>query len=167
MKIFPFLAALIKMWPYFAAFFYTNSLLITLGATVFSYKDHSQVQKKKKNHLELVGECFWNVQDFMPTPRLLPFRPLVCHENETPPQFCPVPKHFPERILLASPLDITSLYSLFELRCRLWLQIPTGGFSLFLLTNKSGSARPRNSFPSPCSHHVRSLERSFGWCSTT
>lgn len=55
-----------------------------------------------------------------PTSRLLPFRPLVCLENEMPPQIVPpVPTHFPERKLLASPLDIPSLYSLFELRCRL------------------------------------------------
>lgn len=101
-----------------------------------------------------------------PTSRLLPFRPLVCLENETPPQSSLPPAPFPhtfrseyDRLL---QLDITSLYSRLEPRCRLWLQIPTGLFFFPFLTNKSESARPRNTFPSPCPHHVRSLERSFG-----
>lgn len=65
------------------------------GETVFSCEDHSQLRKKNPKTIFL---NWWESDSEMcktsharpkPTSRLLPFRPLVCLENETPPQFSP------------------------------------------------------------------------------
>lgn len=45
--------------------------------------------------------------------------------------------HFPELILLGSPLAVSSVYLLFELHCQFWLQIPSGASPIS--TSKDGT----------------------------